>query len=169
VRHDLFEAPAGTGEVVEVGLRKLKVDPQAIELRVDATGQRLDVYAVLVSSNSNALRRFHYFFNVAFTDGETGDDGLEIIGSPIGWVESVIFTDSGLEVTIPFHWGDDEEVIFTEDAFSVAYSIHNNEYVTFADYAIKYVLDFLATEQVRFSDISVACTSGTRLSLSTRR
>jgi hypothetical protein len=147
---DLYEAPAPYGEVIGASLRRLSVAPQAVQVRVDATMIRFNVQALLVASNSNALRRFHYFFDVWFTDD------LATVGSIVWPDEAVIFTDSGVEVTIPFHWGDDEQVIFREDAFSTAFAINNTEFVALADYAIDYLFDFLTSEAVRLSDISVA-------------
>ena len=153
-----FDTPAQTGEIITATLRKLDIAAQVVELRVDTAMIRFDVDAVLVASNSNALRRFHYFFNVTFTDGPSGDNGLVMLGD-ITWPdEVVVFTDDGMTVTLPFHWGDDEFVTFTEDAFSKAFAIQNTEFVTLADFSIKYVLDFLTDESVRFSDLSVAWT-----------
>lgn len=150
-----FEQPSVRSEQVGVTARLLKVDPQAIELRVDATMIQFDVYAELVASNSNALRRIHFFYNVTFSDGPTGDDGFEMVGNIVWPDESVIFSDSGLVVTQPIdivlH-----EVNFTEDDFKAAWAIHNSEFVTFADYAIDFILDFLSINTVTFSDISIA-------------
>jgi hypothetical protein len=156
VYFDLFEAPSPTGEIVGATVRQLVVQPQAIEFKVDATMIQFDVDAILVASNTNALRRFHFFFEVEFTDGTTGDNGLVMLGDILWPDEVVVFTDDGMEVTLPFHWGDDEFVTFTEDAFGIAFAIQQAEFVTLADFAVRYVLDFLATEQVRLSDLSIA-------------
>lgn len=154
--YDIFESPAPYAEVIGASLRKLSVAPQAVQVTVDATMIRFDVQALLVASNANALRRFHYFFEVEFTDGTTGDNGLQVIGG-ITWPdEVVVFSDEGVEITLPFTWGEDEFVTFAETAFSRAFAIHQQEFVNFADYAVNYVLDFLATESVRLSDLSVA-------------
>jgi hypothetical protein len=153
---DLYEAPEHTGEVIGASLRRLSVASQAVQIRVDATMIRFDVDALLVASNANALRRFHYFYEVEFTDGTTGDNGLVMIGS-IRWPdEVVVFTDSGVEITLPFHWGDDEQVIFREESMDLAISLNNSEFVSFTDYAVQYVLDFMSSEQFRFSDLSIA-------------
>jgi hypothetical protein len=158
VYFDLFEQPTPASETINVTLRQLAVTPQAIDFRVDATMIQFSVFAQLVSSNNNALRRLHLFFEVEFTDGTTGDNGLAILGD-ITWPdEVVIFTDSGVEITLPFHWGDDEFVILTEDAFGVSWSINQSEFVTLADSAVRSILDFLASETFRFSDVSVGLT-----------
>ena len=153
---DLYESPAPYGEVIGAALRRLSVAPQAVEVKVDATMIRFEVQALLVASNSNALRRFHYFFEVEFTDGTTGDNGLIIAGQPTWPAEVVFFTDDGVEAVIPFHWGDDEQVLFREIQFRVAYSISATEFVTLADFAVNYVLDFLTAERLTFADLSVA-------------
>jgi hypothetical protein len=150
VYFDLFEQPAPQSESVSVTLRKLSVHAQAIEVRVDATMIQFDVWAEMVSSNTNALRRLHLFYEVEFTDGMTSSGDIQ-------WPDEVVFfTEDGLEIVVPFHWGDDEFVTFTEDAFGIAFAIQQAEFVALADFGIRYVLDFRWDEAARYSDISIA-------------
>ncbi len=151
-----FQDAEGIGEVVGAALREINVRVQAIEMRADATRIELSVDAILVSSTASGLQRFRRDLAVVFSDGPNGDDGLAIIGQPTWANEVVFFTDAGVQVVIPFHWGDDEFVTFTEDQLRAAWAINYAEYVAFADYAVKYVLDFLSADRVAFSDISVA-------------
>lgn len=149
---DLYEAPVTTTEVVGASLREIKVHAQIIELRVDATMIQFEVDAILVASNTNALRRLHFFYDVTFTDG------LEATGAFFWPDEVVVFSEDGLEVVVPIHWGDDEAVILAEQVFKAAWSIQYNEFARFEDYAISYVLDFLASERFSFADMSIAWT-----------
>ncbi|HEY6509740.1 MAG TPA: hypothetical protein VIY56_17075 [Vicinamibacterales bacterium] len=147
---DLLEKPGPLSETIAVSLRKVSVAPQAIEFKVDATRIQFEVHAELVSSNTNALRRFHFFYEVTFTDD------LQTVGG-ITWPDEVVFfTDDGMSVTLPFHWGDDEFVTFTEDQFKINFAINTAEFVTLADYSVQYILDFLSIETLRFTDLSVA-------------
>ncbi len=152
---DKDAGPSTTGEVISATLRELAIDVQAIEVRVDATMIQFDVHALLVSSNPDALRRVHFFYEVTFTDGSF-DDGLVMTADFVWPDEAVIFTDDGLEATVPFHWGDDEAVVFTEEASSIALAVNYAEFVHLTDYAINYILDFHWFDQARFSDISIA-------------
>jgi hypothetical protein len=145
-----FDTPAPTGETISASVRRLSVASQAIEVRVDATMVQFEVDALLVASNSNALRRFHFYFDVWFTDALAMEAGFQ-------WPEEVVvFTDDGLEVAIPVHWGDDEVVLFAEQVLGADFAIEAAEFVALADYSIQYVLDFAAGETLRFSDMSVA-------------
>lgn len=147
---DLYESPVSTGEVVGASLREIKVHAQVIELRVDATMIQFEVDAILVASNTNALRRFHFFYDVTFSEA------FSATGAFVWPEEIVLFSDDGLEVVVPIHWGDDEAVVLAEQAFKAAWAIHYNEFVRFADFAIRYVLDFLSTERFTLSDMSIA-------------
>ena len=151
------------GEAVHAALRKLDIAAQAVVLRVDATMLDFDVYAQLVSNDTDFLQRHHYLESVWFTDGPTGDDGFVIQGTFVLPAESVIFTDgtngdNGLVIFLPISMGS-EAVTFTEDAYSQAFAINNTEYVTFADYSVQYLLAFNRDEQVIFSDMSIAWAS----------
>lgn len=151
------------GEAVHAALRKLDIAAQAVVLRVDATMLDFDVYAQLVSNDTDFLQRHHYLEPVWFTDGPTGDDGFVIQGTFVLPAESVIFTDgtngdNGLVIFLPISMGS-ETVTFTEDAYSQAFAISNTEYVTLADYSVQYLLAFNRDEQVIFSDMSIAWAS----------
>jgi hypothetical protein len=148
------------GEVIAATLKKVNIAVQAVQLRVDAAMIEFHVQAEMVATNADALKRLHFFYNVEFRDGETGDDGLVIIGEPPLWDEVVFFLDGvngddGLVTTMPIEMGD-ETVFFTEDGLKQAYAISNTEFVTFRDFSIRSILDFLGSEQVNFADMSIA-------------
>jgi hypothetical protein len=152
-----FEQPSLRNETVAASVRVLSVAPQAIEFRVDATMIQFMVQAELVSSNSNALRRFHYFFEVEFIDD------MVVLGS-VTWPEDevVVFSDgtngdNGFRIFLPITIdGAEETVTFTEIDYSQGWAINNTEFVQFMDFSIQYVFDLLNTENLTFTDFSTA-------------
>jgi len=148
---ETFEAPSGTGELIAATLRRLDVDAQIVEVRVDATMIRFDVSALLVASNANALRRFHYFFSVTFTD-----NGGPIMSGDVPWPdEVVVFSEDGYTATLPFPT-DEDFVAFVEVALGVAWAANYAEFVTFADYAVNILVDVPFADAVSLSTLSVA-------------
>jgi hypothetical protein len=148
------------GEAIHAALRKMNIAAQAVVVRVDATMMAFDVYAQLVSNNTDFLQRHHYFEPVYFVDGSAGDNGFVMEGT-LKWPdEFVVFTDgtngdNGLVVTLPLDLIVDA-LTFTEDAFFVDVSIHDDEFVAFADFGISYIIAFNRDEQFVFSELSVA-------------
>jgi hypothetical protein len=154
-----FEQPAQRAEQIEPSVRVLHVEPVAWEFRVDATMIQFEVYAELVSSTTNALRREHLSFEVIFSDGPNGDDGLIFIGN-IKWPdETVVFSDGlsgndGLVIWTPATAHDD--LIFADIDLLKTWAIPSQEFVSFYDYAIDYTISKATTENATFHELSAS-------------